>query len=359
MSRFKLISMDMWMAEKSDEHLPAYDHTRLSAINTCPTWGILRYSMHKQMPNVSRAMALEAGTAAHEGFAAVRWYQYKAFQVKTKIQTMNADFHALRLFGEERYRRMYDTLSDGATHRTNAINFAVEALESSEFYDDIADNKRTISNIAESLIAYVDAYDMERYPVWIRDKTNPETDIGIEIPFDIVVEIKYETKGIEIPFGSIRFKGKLDGLHYNKKELIIIEEKTGSRLDNSWLSQWILSHQITGYCLAATTFTGLSCNHALVSGMRIPIGRVPAEGIRKEYVPRTALMFEKWANWFVTTIDMDNQYKNDVISAPMYTHSCNRYFRSCSFLPFCACDTIEEKKRVIEEMEDDKWDVLS
>jgi len=359
MSRFKLISMDMWMAEKSDEHLPAYDHTRLSAINTCPTWGILRYSMHKQMPNVSRAMALEAGTAAHEGFAAVRWYQYKAFQVKTKIQTMNADFHALRLFGEERYRRMYDTLSDGATHRTNAINFAVEALESSEFYDDIADNKRTISNIAESLIAYVDAYDMERYPVWIRDKTNPETDIGIEIPFDTVVEIKYETEGAEVLFGPIRFKGKLDGLHYNKKELIIIEEKTGSRLDNSWLSQWILSHQITGYCLAATTFTGLSCNHALVSGMRIPIGRVPAEGIRKEYVPRTALMFEKWANWFVTTIDMDNQYKNDVISAPMYTHSCNRYFRSCSFLPFCACDTIEEKKRVIEEMEDDKWDVLS
>ena len=371
MSNFKLMSMDMRMATKDDEHLPAYDHTKLSAINTCPTWGILRYILHKRMPNVSRAMALEAGTAAHEGFSAVRWYQYKTFQAKTKTQKMNADFHALRLFGEERYKRMYDTLSDGATHRTNAINFAVEALESSEFYDDIADNRRTISNISESLISYIDAYDMERYPIWIRDPTDPETDIGIEIPFDIVVDIQWRDKDTpaENPLLNsrkdvnskcqVRFTGKLDGLHYNKDELIIIEEKTGARLDDSWLSQWVLSHQITGYCLAATTFTGLSCNHALVSGMRIPIGKVPAEGIRKEYVPRSPLMFEKWANWFVTTIDTINKYADSVVDAPMFTHSCNRYFRSCSFLSFCACDTVEEKEQIIEEMEDDEWNVLT
>ena len=362
MSKFGLISLDMRMATDEDKDLPAYDHTKLSAVNTCPTWGILRYVLHKRMPNSTRAMALEAGSASHEGFAAVRLYQYKAFQVKSKAQRDNLEFHGHRLFGEDRYSRIHDVLSEGATNRTNAINFALEAVESCGFYDDITDGRRTISNIEEALIAYIDAYDMERYPIWIRDEKDPETDIGIEIPYDIVVNIRYRNGGpmveyIEPP--TVRFTGKLDGLHYNKDELIVIEEKTGARLDDSWLSQWVLSHQITGYCLAATTFTGLPCNHALVSGMRIPIGKVPAEGIRKEYVPRSPLMFEKWANWFVTTISTIDQYKDDVTDAPMYTHSCTRYFRSCSFLPLCACDTVEEKLQVIDEMEHDEWDVLN
>ena len=362
MSKFELVSLDMRMATDEDKNLPAYDHTKLSAVNTCPTWGILRYVLHKRMPNSSRAMALEAGSASHEGFAAVRLYQYKAFQVKNKIQRDNLEFHGHRLFGEDRYSRIHDVLSKGATNRTNAINFAIEAVESCGYYDDITDNKRTISNITESLIAYIDAYDMERYPIWIREPSDPNTDIGIEIPYDIVAGIRWtddECPGDIVNGTKARFTGKLDGLHYNKDELIVIEEKTGARLDDSWLSQWVLSHQITGYCLAATTFTGLSCNHALVSGMRIPIGRVPAEGIRKEYVPRSPLMFEKWANWFVTTINTIDQYADDVTDAPMYTHSCNRYFRSCSFLPLCACDTVEEKLQVIDEMEHDEWDVLN
>jgi hypothetical protein len=358
MPEWKLTLLDTRMATDEDSNLPAYDHTRLSAINTCPTWGILRHSLHKKMPGASRAMALEAGSASHEAFAAVRLYQYKTFQVKTKVQQAILDHHANRLFGNGRYERMYNSLSDSATNRTNAINFAIEALESCEFYDDITDNKRTISNISESLIAYIDAYDMERYPIWERDPSDPDSDIGIEIPFDIVVTIRHQSDGGVAP-SPVRFIGKMDGLHYNKDELIVIEEKTGARLDDSWLSQWVLSHQITGYCLAASTFTGLPCTHALVSGMRIPIGRIPAEGIRKEYVPRSPLLFEKWANWFVTTIGIDNDYKENVIDAPMYTHSCNRYFRSCSFLPFCACDTVEEKQQVISEMEHDDWSPLN
>ena len=372
MSNFKLTSLNTRMATEDDAHLPAYDHSCLSAINVCPTWGILRYSMHKRMPGSNRSMALEAGSAAHEAFAAVRWYQYSRFQCDTDEARTSAEKQGPRLFGtEERFRRMLDVISDTTTHRTNTINFAIEALESCEFYDDIGDSRRTISNISESLIAYIDAYDMKRYPIWVRDSDDPNTDIGIEIPFDIVVEIQWRDKDTpaENPLLNsrkdvnskcqVRFTGKLDGLHYNKDELIIIEEKTGARLDDSWLSQWVLSHQITGYCLAATTFTGLSCNHALVSGMRIPIGKVPAEGIRKEYVPRSPLMFEKWANWFVTTIDTINKYADSVVDAPMFTHSCNRYFRSCSFLSFCACDTVEEKEQIIEEMEDDEWNVLT
>jgi len=365
--------MDMRMATEADQHLSAYDHSTLSAINMCPTWGILTRSMQKKMPNTKRSMALEAGSTSHEGFAAIRLYQYMFHDAKTCAEKLICIEHGQRLFGRDRFSRMGSVLDETATERTNTINFAIEAIESSGFYDDITDRKRTLSNITESIISYIDAYDMTRYPLWIRDSDDAETDIGIEIPFDIVVTIKYQTTRHECNYNVInshskpleeielvaRFIGKLDGLHYNKGELIVIEDKSGSRLDDAWLSQWVLSHQITGYCLAASTFTGLSCNHALVSGMRIPIGRVPAEGIRKEYVPRTPIMFEKWANWFVTTIQLEQQYINNVVEAPMYTHSCNRYFSRCSLLPFCAADTVEEKLAIIEEMDDDDWSPLN
>lgn len=361
MSNFQLVSLNARMATDEDAHLEAYDHTKLSNINVCPTWGILRYSMHKRMPGSSRAMALEAGSASHEAFSAVRWYQLHSHQAETKTLKAITEKHGLRLFGDTRYSRMRDVLSDGATHRTNLINFAIESLESGEYYDDIGDTRRTISNISESIIAYIDAYDMKRYPIWIRDANDPDSDVGIEIPFDIVVTVTWnEGTGTDLTSQSLesRFTGKMDGLHWNKDELITIEEKTGARLDDSWLSQWVLSHQITGYCLAATTFTELPCNHALVSGMRIPIGRVPSEGIRREYVPRTPIFFEKWANWFVTSVQMEQYWRDDVVSAPMYTHSCNRYFRACSFLPFCAADSVEEKKQIVEEMETDEWSPL-
>jgi len=345
------------MATDEDAHLPAYDHTKLSAINTCPTWGILRYSHHKRMPGSSRSMALEAGAAAHEAFSAVRLFQYENYQVKDTKGRANAEKHSIRLFGDDRHSRIHNVLQSGATIRTNCINFVLETLESCNFYDDISDTRRTLSNISESLIAYIDAYDMERYPIWIRDPEDQDTDIGIEIPFDIVVDVSYETESYDAELKT-RFIGKLDGLHWNDKDLIIIEEKTGSRLDDSWLSQWILSHQITGYCLASTTFTNLPCNHALVSGMRIPIGKIPAEGIRREYVPRTNIMFEKWANWFVSSVLIERDWVNEVPHAPMYTHSCNRYFNSCSFLPFCATDSYEEKEQIIKEMELDEWSPL-
>jgi len=350
---FKLISLHTRMATEDDAHLETYDHTKLSNINTCPTWGILRYSLHKKMPSSYRQMALEAGGAAHESFAAVRWMQL------FKDHPSLAMYHGPKLFTADRFRDMYSTISSGATDRTNLINFALEALYSSGFYDDPSDRNRSVSNISESLIAYIDAYDMKRYPLWIRDSFSVESDVGIEIAFDIVISLEYELHGT-FNKKEVRFTGKLDGLHLNKKgELIIIEEKTGARLDDAWLSQWILSHQITGYCLAASTFTDMPCNAAMVSGMRIPIGKHPHEGIRKELVPRSHYMLEKWATWFVTTIEIEETWRDQIINAPMYTHSCNRYFSSCSFLALCAADTLEEKQLILAEMVDDEWSPLN
>lgn len=361
----KILDFSTRLATKDDAHLPTYDHTKLSAINTCPTWGILRYSMHMRMPGAMRVMPLEAGTAAHEAFSAVRWYQFYVHETPTDTLKELAMYQGNRLFPNGRFEQMLNVLSDGATYRTNCINFAIEAIESTDFHDDISDRNRTISNISESLIYYVDSIDPLRFPIWVRDVTDPKSDFGIENSFDVVVKIGFETIShegvIDYEELEVRFTGKLDGLHIDPRRdnmLIIEENKTGARLDDAWLSQWILSHQITGYCIAAQTFTGLECRRALVSGMKIPIGKNIVEGIRKETVNRGELLIHKWIEWFVTTIKLEQDYSNNVLSAPMYTHSCNRYFRACSFLPLCSCDTVEDKEEVLEQMELDEWSPL-
>lgn len=364
--QFKLVNITTRMATDEDAHIPAYDHTKLSNINTCPTWGILRYSHHKKMSNTNRSMPLEAGSAAHESFSAVRWYQFHTRDVIDKTGAAIAEAHGIRIFGEKRYESMRDQLSVGATDRTNAIAVALDVLNTSGFYDDPTDRNRTISNISESLIAWVDDYDLDRYPIWVRDITDRNSDIGVENPFDVVVDFTYDIGQTRYD-KTYRFTGKLDGLQHNKKRnsadnekgpLFIYEEKTGGKLDDNWLSQWTLSHQITGYCVASSTFTGMPCVDAKISGMRLPIGRIPHEGIRKASVPRNQLMIEKWAGWFIDSANVEQRWVDQIYDAPMYTHSCNRYFSSCTFLPFCAAPDLEEKELIFSEMVDDEWSPL-
>jgi hypothetical protein len=83
-TKLSIDKVNLRLTTDADMHLPAYDNTKLVAINTCPTWGILRYSMHKTMsaPGVTRAMALEMGSAAHEVFAAVRLWQIAPLPTK-------------------------------------------------------------------------------------------------------------------------------------------------------------------------------------------------------------------------------------------------------------------------------------
>lgn len=351
--QYEITSINMRLATDDDQHLPGYDHTRLSNINQCPTWGAIRYGLHLRMPGAGRSMALEAGAAAHEGFAALRLFQlYKQTQNQRLI-----NFHGHRLFGEDRFGEIWDTVSDNATDTTNLINVGTSAINNSGFYDDPNDRNRTLSNIETSLIYRCQQTDLTRNPIWIRDDAD-DSDVGVEIGFDVVVEIKYLFDGHEHTLER-RFIGKLDGLQYNKQgKLMVCEDKTGARLDDSWLAQWILSHQITGYCLAGATFTDEECHRAKVLGMKIPMARDISGTVREEVVNRHSGMYTKWAEWFVHSVLLFENSVGDVLRAPMYTHSCNRYFNSCAFLPLCAAPDDEEKQQVLADMEKDEWNPL-
>jgi hypothetical protein len=342
------------LATEQDTHLETYDHTKLSAINTCPTWGVLRYTMHKRMPSTGRALALEAGHAMHECFAFIRLVSLidQHTNMGDKFQEQLWYYHGTRLFGEERLQHIDSVIQEAGDVVEVAKRGSIAVLDTSGYYDDPRDRRRTLSNMEEAIYAYINRWRWDHL-VWMRNSTDPTSDIGIEIPFDLVVDISGSADM------QLRLTGRIDGIHYNgRNELTIHDNKTASRLNDAWQQSFLLSHQITGYCVAASTFAQHPVHNAEVLGLALPLPKTyDFGGYIRETVSRRDYHYTRWLQWLVHTITMARQYKDNPYDAPKYTHSCNRYFRPCAFIPFCDADD-EEQHTIVQEMETDEWSPL-
>lgn len=342
---------DFRLATEHDAHLPTYDHTKLSAINTCPTFGILRYTMHRRMPEAGRALALEAGHAMHEAFAFVRLVQLvHAHDNRPEFQAQLWQYHGTRLFGADRLEHLSQQTAGSSDLVETAKRGCVAVLDTSGYYDDPRDKRRTLTNMEEAIYVYINRWRWDQ-PVWMRNADDPTGDVGIEIPFDLVCNI-----------GDLEFRltGRLDGLHYNaRNELMVCDNKTSSRLNEAWSQSFLLSHQITTYCAAASVFTQHAVHSAEILGLALPQPRsYEYGGFLREVVSRQPHHYSRWIDWLVHTIAMAQQYKDNPFDAPKYTHSCNRYFRPCSFIPFCDADP-DEQRTIVSEMELDEWSPLA
>lgn len=351
--------------------LPTFDNTKLVAINTCPLWGIVRYTHHKSMGGMGRAMALEAGGAAHEVFAAHRLYSFREFgaafysQPQERIEAA-FDEAGRRIFGNSRFREMLDGVDGREDFRTRCQQFSLTALYNCGFYDDPGDKKRTTTNIEEMCIAYMDKFDWKNeLPYWDGDKF-----LGIEIPVDVVISIEYMD---EFQYTNpdavtsqpktiiIRFIGKADGVHYfdrEEKEVRIHENKTASRLGDAWEMSWETNHQPTGYMIALSAMLSLRISRTVVLGTCLPLPKAyTINGLARVVAKRTEWQLAEWFQWLLHTTRLHEQFKDSPTDAPMYTHSCNRYFRPCSFIPLCATEP-EERRAMFDDMTIDEWNPL-
>ena len=342
------------MATADDAGLETFDHTKLAAINTCPTWGIVRYQMHKTIPSTGRAMALEAGTAMHDVFAWVRLCTL-GNQMEDKppefVDELLA-YHGRRLFGEARYDQIRDAARDADDLLDATRRGAIAVLDTSGFYDDPRDKRRTMSNLEECAYAYIGRWRWDHL-VWVRDSSQ-YSDVGIEIPFDVVVEVD----GTDIP--PFRLTGRIDGIHFDGLgRLTIHDNKTASRLGDAWSQSQEVSHQYTGYVVAASVFAQQAVQCCDVLGLAIPLPKTyDYGGFDRVPMTREQHHIKRWLHWLTHTVQMTREWKDDPYNAPKYSHSCNRYYRPCSMIPFCASDD-EEQHRIIEEMVTDVWSPLS
>jgi hypothetical protein len=59
----------------------------------------------------------------------------------------------------------------------------------------------------------------------------------------------------------------------------------------------------------------------------------------------------EWYNTLMFVHYIVERFKADPLSAPQFTHSCNRYFRPCGFVDLCGAD-YDDQQLIYESMEE-------
>lgn len=286
----------------------------------------------------------------HEVFSAVRVWQLHHAQSLPG----HAEAAALRLYGPDRWADAMREASATSYPRESLQALCFSILHSGPYYDDPSDTVRTLSNMEVSTIRYIDERlpNMPDWPVWVQDLKRPDTLIGIEQVFDCILH--YADHKI------IRVIGTIDGLTLSrhKNRHFLEENKTASRLDDGWRQSFELTHQITGYMACSTTIFGFPVNDCHVYGLKLRQSGY-GDDVLDFFVERDANAILRWAAWVRWTVETlyepyavthtDGTTTPDFERAPMFTHSCNRYFRPCSLVPFCT-DTPEGRAEQWDQM---------
>jgi hypothetical protein len=336
-----------------DKHLPWVDYSTLTAVNMCPRWGIVNSYMGKRMAIATqRSTALEAGKAMHDVFAAVRM-----FELLHSVQEVNdlqiIGIHGQRLFTRERWGDFVERALSGEDYATAMMQSCLYMLESSGYHDDPYDKKRTLRNLEDAAILYIDRYPKRRFiPYFDRDTGV----VGVEQHFDLVIEP--DDRSIQ-PF---RFVGKIDGYcrdTLRSGKLSVHENKTGSRIDTVWSDGFTVNHQVSGYIAAINTLfpNATRVDSAEVWGLQLPVPSksMYGDGQSRMTATRNNDDMLEWSRWLLHTWQMIVAHKDDAAAAPMYTHSCSRYFSSCAFIPLCALSYSERKHVIEKEMIENRW----
>lgn len=240
-----------------------------------------------------------------------------------------------RIFGKRRWK-------DCVTHiktkdeRDYLQELCLNVLHTAGWEDSPYDKNRTMANMELASIDYIDERlpHMENWPIYVENGRDPHCMVGIEQTFDVVVEWEDGYRA--------RYIGTVDGLVLSlpKNIPVLDENKSANRLGDGWRAAFEISHQITGYCAAGSIMFGFPIQHSRVTGVKVGRGEDP---YTLEPTARDEGFVAHWAKWFYQTAKMYEAYQDNYEDAPRYTHSCSRYFRPCSLIPFCA-DTVEGRR---------------
>ena len=299
--------------------------------------------IQRQYPQRGRALALEAGEAMHQFFAAMRVWQLHKFQGLPD----HATAAGVRLFGEDKWNDVWKNCIKLSSDIDQLGQLAVDILNSSGYYDDPIDTTRTLANMQTAAVVYArECYPhLYAWPVWVADHKSPLKPVGIEQVFDCVLEY---TDGYRV-----RFIGTLDGILCNSSKnsrITMADNKTASRIDRGWIESQKMRHQYTGYMACGMAIFGIEMWHARIYGCKIkPTYR--GEDVHVESIKRTEVDIQHWANWVRRQVEIFTEYQVDWEHAERRTHSCNRYFRPCALIPFC-CDTPEGRREQWDQMID-------
>jgi hypothetical protein len=286
-------------------------------------------------------MALEAGELMHKVFAMCRIWQLHRLQKLPK----HAKKAGHRIFGEKLFDEIW-AKGEGYAKRDELLAMCFAVLHNSNWVDDPKDSIRTMSNMEVATIEYVDERlrAMDQFPIWVASEFDSNSKVGIEQVFDVVMQYEDGYK--------LRYIGTIDGLvlDTDRDNTPTLEDnKTASRIDSGFQNALFMKYQFTGYLACSTAVFGIQVFYGRVIAVKIKRSNT-GENYASLAISRDFDAISKWGQdvrWFVENLYEpfgDSGYEN----APRFTHSCNRYFRPCSLIPFCA-DTAEGRKIAFEQ----------
>lgn len=340
--------------EKTADVVGGYDMPYLTssiieAVNTCPKWGLVHNIYRKRFVTGYRQMALEAGSAMHDVFAAYNLWHL----ARTQGLLDHAVFHGTELFGQDRFKFLdlttFVNVAEGK--EANALNrLAYNVIGSSNFYDDPNDKNRTVANLEHAAIELAEYFLMNHtaYPLYVADKQDPSAPVGIEQSLDVVITVKL-SDGTEQP---IRMIGLADALYQNEltKLVTLGEYKTTSTMNDAWHDAFRMRHQITLYNLALEAyFPGHVSGNTILTGTAIP-PRKTTMNVQHFSVSRDREHMLTLLDTALFTMDVIDTYKDTPLIAPHFTQSCSRYFRPCSLIDLCS-SAKEDQEVMFEQMQ--------
>lgn len=327
-----------------DYALPYVTSSMVEAVNTCPRWGIINNIQGKRFVLGYRQMALEAGSLMHDVFAV-----FNLITVATSQKLPDhADYAGRQLFGDRWDGIEFTKLVKKKEGFDLYEELLYSTVQTSDFYDDPKDRNRTVANLEAcgiELAVFLEDYDTH---IWIEDETDPTSEIGIEKSLDVIFTVEYDN-GHTV---DIRFIGLADAL-YQKSDTNIVrlgEFKTTAGMNDGWRESFKTRHQLSAYFGALSAYFEEVSEDIVLTGMSVPV--------RKTTQPIQRLIYhrdEQHVTNFLATatfaMELIEEYEGaNVLKAPMFTHSCNRYFRPCSLMDLCTADS-EDIVPVYEQME--------
>lgn len=204
-------------------------------------------------------------------------------------------------------------------------------------YECPPESAKSAARMAGALEFYFDTYgfDTDYLEPWTDGSSN-----GIEFSFSLPMSIRHPTSG-----QPVLYSGRFDMLGRRRKEssLWVVDEKTATSLGTSWVNQWELDSQFTGYCAGAKAYNKPVVG-AIIRGVSI---------LKTKYDTKEAIIYRpQWTieRWW-QKIHREVERMIQIWQNPASTHyqldkaACGAY-GGCSFRTLCASPNPETWKAV-------------
>lgn len=209
---------------------------------------------------------------------------------------------------------------------------------------------RTGDKSCDNMVKAFDSY-FQRYPLdkdLLKPYMTADGKAMVEFRFSMPLGVPHPVTGDPILYG-----GRADMIAIYNDTLLVVDEKTGTQLGESWASQWELDSQFTGYIKAAQVH-GFPVSGACIRGIGLLKTKITHA---EQFVYRSPWEIDRW--WDELHDDVENMvraWKRGAYKQALHKSACAAY-GGCAYKMLCRSQNPEGW--IPMHYREHKWDPLA